>query len=35
VGSLKIEGFLNLGVRGYEEMEEDDGWEEDGKEEVW
>lgn len=35
MGGLEIEGFLDLGVRGYEEVEDDDGWKEEGEEEIW
>lgn len=35
MGGLEIEGFLDLGVRGYEEVEDDDGREEEREEEIW
>ena len=35
VCSLEIEGFLDLGIWGYEEMEDYDGWEDEVEKEVW
>ena len=32
MGSLDVEGFLDFGVGREEEVDEDDGWDEEGKE---